>query len=144
MSNYIVIKKVETSATEISICSDGVIRIMYKKNKEIDPSVLKDLIENYNKLVEGKKYPCMHYTEDNSVTFSNDVRDYFKQNERSFPKICDAFIVKSLAQKLLANFYLKFNKPVHPSKVFNSVYEAKTWCLQQTHKHQNTKMLSLL
>jgi hypothetical protein len=120
MSSYTIIKKVETSAAVISIYSDDTMRVMYKKNKEIDSSVLKDLIEIYNKLVEGKKYPYIYYTEDDSVTFSHDVREYFKQNEYSFPKICDAFVVKSLAQKLIANFYLKFNKPAYPSKVFNS------------------------
>ena len=143
MSNYTIIKKVETIATEISMCSDGIMRVMYKKNTEIDPSILKDLIENYNKLVEGKKYSYIYYTEDDSVTFSNDVRDYFKQNEHSFPKICDAFIAKSLAHKLIANFFLKFNKPAYPFKVFSNMEDAEIWCLEQSQKHQNTKILNL-
>jgi hypothetical protein len=144
MSTYTIIKKVETSATEIAMCSDGIMRVMYKKNREIDSSVLKNLIENYNQLVEGKKHPYIYYTEDNSVTFSHDVREYFKQHEQSFPKICDALVVKSLAQKLIANFYLKFNKPAYPTKVFNTMEDAETWCLQQSQKHKNNKMLSLL
>ena len=143
MSTYTIIKKVETRGAEISMCSDGIMRVMYKKNEEIDSSVIKDLIENYNKLVEGKKYPYIYFTEDNSVTFGNDVRAYFKQNEHAFPKICDAFIVKSLAQKLIANFYLKFNKPTYPSKVFNNMADAESWCLLQSQKYQNTKTLNL-
>ena len=143
MPTYTVIKKNATNAAEISMCSDGIMRVMFKKNREIDSSVLKDLIENYNKLVEEKKYPYIYYTEDNSVTFSHDAREYFKQNEQSFPKICDAFVMKSLAHKLIANFYLKFNKPVYPSKVFSNMADAETWCLQQSQKHKNTKTLNL-
>ena len=43
--------------------------------------------------------------------------------------IADAIIVSNLAQKILINFYLKFNKPPKPSQAFNSEEQAINWLL---------------
>jgi hypothetical protein len=131
MSNYIVIKKSETDAAEISICDDGIIRVMFKKNMEVGPPEFKELFEKYNALVEGKGYPYIYSVEDSSVTITNEGRTYSKEKEFSFPKVCNAYVVTSLAHKLLANFYLKFNKPFYPSKVFTTMEDAEIWSLQQ-------------
>ena len=42
-------------------------------------------------------------------------------------KKADAFVIYSLAQKIVANIYLKFNKPHVPTKFFNDVVSAKKW-----------------
>lgn len=42
----------------------------------------------------------------------------------------DAFVIKSLAQKILANFYLRINKPERPTKFFNKKEEALDWLKQ--------------
>lgn len=141
MSSYIVIKKDETSASYISICSDGIIRVLFKKNKEIDPKALKELFEKFNKMVDGLKYPFIYFAEDGSVVFTTEGNTYSKENQHAFPKICSAFVTKSLAQRLIANFYLKINKPANPSKLFKTQAEAENWCLEQlelaSHKHQS-------
>ena len=137
MSNYRVIKKTETNALEISMCSDGIIRVMFKKNTEIEPPIFKEMFEKFNDMIEGEKYPYIYFVEDSSVIFTNEGREYSKQNELAFPKICNAFVVKSLAHKLIANFYLKFNKPVYPSKVFSNMADAEAWCFEQYKEHQN-------
>lgn len=41
--------------------------------------------------------------------------------------LADAFVAKTLAQKLMVNFYLKFNKPPKPSKAFASEEDALSW-----------------
>ena len=43
--------------------------------------------------------------------------------------IADAIIVKSLSQRIIANFYLRFNKPVKPTKIFSDREEAAFWLM---------------
>jgi hypothetical protein len=131
MSCFSVIKKTETDAAQISVCSDDIIRIFFKKNKEIGPIALKELFEKLNGLVEGVRYPFIYFAEDGSVIFTTEGNAYSKRNQNSFPKICSAFVTNSLAQRLIANFYLKINKPEHPSKLFKTSEEAEKWCFQQ-------------
>lgn len=42
----------------------------------------------------------------------------------------DAFVIKSLAQKILANFYFRFKRPERPTHFFNDIDEAKKWLTQ--------------
>jgi hypothetical protein len=46
----------------------------------------------------------------------------------------DALVVKSLAQRITANFYLAVNAPPKPSKIFNSEAEARKWLLSVDQK----------
>ncbi|HRF99912.1 MAG TPA: hypothetical protein PKZ75_02275 [Bacteroidia bacterium] len=144
MSSYIVIKKEETESAYISMCSDGIIRVLFKRDKEISPSVLKPLFEKINEMVQGVSYPFIYFAEDGSVVFTTEGNTYSKQNQHVFPKICNAFVTKSLSQRLIANFYLKINKPSYPSKLFKNQYEAEEWCFQQleiaNQKHQSSVM----
>lgn len=41
--------------------------------------------------------------------------------------IADALVINSLPQKMLADFYLKFDKPVNPTRIFNSRDKALDW-----------------
>lgn len=39
----------------------------------------------------------------------------------------DAIVISNFAQKLIADFYLKFNKPTMPTKIFKSKEKALEW-----------------
>jgi hypothetical protein len=39
----------------------------------------------------------------------------------------EAIVIQSFSQKMVANFYLRFNKPVVPTRVFNQVAPALEW-----------------
>lgn len=134
MYNADVIKKINISTAEISLCSDGIIRVMFKKGSEINPKAFKELFEKYNELVGTTKYPFIYSVEDDNVTFTSEGRAYSKQHEHSFPKVCNAYVVNSVATRLTANFYLKFNKPSYPSKLFNNQADAQKWCIEQLKK----------
>lgn len=42
-------------------------------------------------------------------------------------RIADAFVVSTLSQKIVANFYLKVNKPPIPTRFFKTEKEALKW-----------------
>ena len=130
MSSFSVTKKTETNTAYIHLCSDGIVRILLKRNSEINIPELKRNILALNELVKNKTYSFLYYTEDNSVTHSNDARAFGKKNERSVPRLCTAVVVNSLAHKMVANFYLNFNKPTIPFKVFHQMNDAEKWCLE--------------
>lgn len=62
------------------------------------------------------------------VNFSNEAREYFaKSQDHSSLRKSQALIIDSLAHKLVANFYKKFNKPDCPVMIFNSPKDAVEW-----------------
>jgi hypothetical protein len=48
--------------------------------------------------------------------------DYIQKN-----RVADAFVVESLALKLIANFFIKVTKPKVPTRMFNTELDAVNW-----------------
>jgi hypothetical protein len=139
MPQYSVIKKVETQTASISLCDDGLVRVMLKKDAEIDLPKSQENIAAYLELINDKQYAFLFYAEDDSVIYTEEARRNAKQNEAAFDKVCAGVVIKNLAQKIVANFYLKFHQPGYPFKVFTNIEEAERWCLAQYTKHQESE-----
>ena len=60
-------------------------------------------------------------------TFSGDVMKKSASESGSENRIALAIVDNNLGMKLVANFYLRFNNPVRPTKVFKSVDKAVSW-----------------
>lgn len=54
-------------------------------------------------------------------------REYMASDETTQHSIAEAYILKSLSQKILANFYLTVNKPNVPTKFFSNITAAEKW-----------------
>ncbi len=61
------------------------------------------------------------------VQVTEQARDYGSSEEGLRYSAAEAFVIKSLAHKLLANFYLKVNKPSVPTKFFGKKKDAENW-----------------
>jgi len=63
----------------------------------------------------------------NLTTIEPGVREYLESNSRYGHKIAEAFVVKNLGQRIIANFYLRIKKHACPTEVFTSEEEAVKW-----------------
>jgi len=43
--------------------------------------------------------------------------------------MADAFVIKSLSQKIVANLMIKINKPSVPTRFFDKIEDAEKWLL---------------
>lgn len=134
MSDPPIIKKSETDFAVVSLGEDQIMRVMFKKKAEITQESFHILFDLFREMINGVPYAYIYYAEDGSATVTDDGRRFAKDEEFSFPKICNAVIVTNLAHKLIANFYLKFNKPNYPFKVFSKMEDALKWCKLQQKK----------
>jgi len=131
MPDPIITKKSETDFAVVTLGNDRIMRVMFKKKSEVNSNSFRKLFEVFHSMIEGVPYAYIYYAEDSSAIVTDDGRRFAKEEEFSFPKVCNAVIVTNLAHKLIANFYLKFNKPNYPFKVFGKLEEAEKWCRQQ-------------
>lgn len=136
MPYFSVIKKADTEAAQISVCSDGIVRVMLKKKVDVTAKQFEKIFEKYNALIEGQSHPYIYYAEDGSSNVTEDGRAFAKKEEFSFPKVCNAVVVTRLSHKLLADFYFKINKPSFPFKVFTKMDDAEKWCLDQLERYK--------
>lgn len=137
--HYHISKKEETPSAHIMLCEDQIVRVLFKGGIEISEHDIELNFEAYKRLLLSEKlHPFMIWPEDSHVTYSEKARVYAKEHENDFPKLCIAIIVRTLAHKLIANFYLKFHQPQTLVKVFNDLHEAEEWCLKQYDDYQKS------
>lgn len=62
------------------------------------------------------------------------AREWGANRPSSITSVSDAFVIRGMAHRMLANFYLKMNRPQKPTKFFATLAEAINWSLEQLEK----------
>lgn len=105
---------------------DGIVHYRMKANSMI---LLPDILEHYTVFKEkykGMRFLNLYEFEENAEV-DDDVRKWASDPSGNKFTIADAFVIQSMAQKMIGNFYLTFHKPVKPTRLFNSLEEALNW-----------------
>jgi len=89
---------------------------------------LQDLVEAEREL-DGRKLPVLVLCEPTTNT-NVDLMNYLSKNKNNPYSVADAFVINSISQSILANFYSKINKPERPTKFFTKREDALEWIKQ--------------
>lgn len=109
---------------------DGIVHYKMKANCLI---MLPDVMKHFNVFKEkyaGQAFLNLYEFEENSE-IDDEVRKWAADPSGNNFTIADAFVIQSMAQKMIGNFYLTFHKPVKPTKLFNNVEDALKWLNSQ-------------
>jgi hypothetical protein len=63
----------------------------------------------------------------NNVSSTPEARAFGAKNKYLHQHIAYGLVAKSLAEKLLVNFVIRFNKPAVPSRLFTSLKSCENW-----------------
>lgn len=124
-----IITEIDLPEARIRHASDGIVYVKFKKDLVIDVTVQMHLLGVYNKMLDHKLTPFLFEAEE-GVTITKEARDNAGSIEDISPLGFTAVVVKNIAHALIANFYLKVNKPKRPYKVFNDREAAISWLKQ--------------
>ncbi len=61
------------------------------------------------------------------ANFNTDAREFTADPSRETASTAIAYVLTSLAQRMVANFFIRFNKPVKPVKFFRDRASALAW-----------------
>jgi hypothetical protein len=119
------IKRVETDNFIGTLRSDGIAHIHIKANTVISIEVQQEMERVYNELTTVPR-PFL-FTGDEFVAITSEARTNAVAMEMRVPISVSAIVVNNLAQRIIADYYYKFNKPKNPYKVFTKVEKAVLW-----------------
>lgn len=122
---------------EIKIRKDGIMHLHIKNELNVEFEDVQNVYKETQRLLEGKRYATL-FTMTRLVTPDEQSRKFMASKERHERVIADAFVIKSLPQRLIGNFYLRINKPPSPTKLFVSEENALEWLKAQVEKDQAT------
>ena len=117
--------------TFVSNFIDGcILHVRIKDFKEMDKE---DFIEiqkwSHNNITNKQIFILAEFGNGSSIT--KELRDYAASPDGNTISKGAAILVNNLAQQLIGDYYLKFNKPINPTRVFYKMEKAKIWIKEQ-------------
>lgn len=126
-NNYSFTKEIVTNTVRLRLLSNHIIHYTFLPNSEVNEI---EHQSNHNALLElvdnSIKYPLL-IDGDDFANVTPEGRKLIRQLEPLIPISARAIVIKILGQRILANFYIRFQKPIIPTKVFNDYKEALEW-----------------
>ena len=121
-------KLIELGHSTIQLREDGIIEVNFADELLLDVTECKELLSNYSSILSNKKVPILHVF-GKYMNVTKEARDFSASPEGLEYSLAEAYVLNSLAHKILANFYIKFNKPKVPTQFFTTKEEATVWLL---------------
>lgn len=120
------IKVVRTKINEKYVDTEGILRIKVIEGAHIDMTSLKEDGEVNLELTNNKKALAL-YDSRAFFTIEPEAREYLRSGILDPTRIATAVLTDRLATKLLVNFFIRFNKPKTPMKMFTCELQALKW-----------------
>jgi hypothetical protein len=107
--------------------NDGILHVHVISEQEITKEQVKETVILTKSILKGERVPHLISTEKPYVIPDNEARQYLASKSREEISCADAYILKSLAQKIIAKFYIRINKPRIPTNFFTDEDSATKW-----------------
>jgi hypothetical protein len=124
-----IISSTELTATHVSLRADGIMHLAIKDEIEVTVEDIIAMNEAVGRIGDGRKYPNL-ITVGRYTSISKEAREFAAGDEANKYTLADGYVLHSFHQKILANFFIKINKPKLPVKFFNHENEAVEWLKQ--------------
>jgi len=123
-----IIDKIDLVASTLFFDSEGILWVIHKDGVEMGIIEAAEHAEACCKLCRGNQTRMVIDARAKTVFVTDEARNYLAHHEDIIKvRKAHAIIVDSIPNRLLANFYFRFNKPIGPGKVFNSEKAAISW-----------------
>ncbi len=121
-----ILKSISTEGSVVSLRNDGILQIEMQPNRTLQLKDAKEMVNAFAEIGGGKKFPLLFIAGDFSLA-SSDARKFASGSEANQYTLASAFVVINIAQKLMGNAYITFNKPITPTKIMTEEKTAIDW-----------------
>jgi hypothetical protein len=121
-----IIKQIKLPEASLSLRDDGIILVFYNNGTILDVPLQLRMADAFNEIADHKKSLFIFEAGEN-VIVTKEARENALKLEASTPILASAVIAHNLAYRLIANFFLKVQKPEGQYKVVANKEEALKW-----------------
>lgn len=120
---------------------NGIMNVIFADNCFIDLKDVAEVMLWMEDVAEGRKFVNLFEGAYNS-DIAPEVREFAASSDNNKYTIADAMVISSQAHELVTKFYVKFNKPVKPTNIFDDRSEAIAWLLEQQRNYYDKQKAS--
>jgi hypothetical protein len=117
---------------KFEIYSNRIMYVRFPKFEKITPKVIEQGYALVEEVGGGKFYNIYHF--DSFFDVEPEIREWAANEDGNLNTYSDAIVIGNISQKILTDFYIRFNKPAKPTKVFFSLDKAIDWSLKNQTK----------
>lgn len=125
-SEITIVSEIEIPEAFIRLRSDGIVFVLYKEHVTLDVELQTRMVKLFWQITNQKKAHFI-FESDEGFVLTKEARENAIKLEKDTPVIASALIVNNLASRIVANFYIKVNKPKIKNKLFGTMEEAAKW-----------------
>ncbi len=123
------VRSIENDFAIVGLRKDGIVHVYYKPHTEITITVQEVMLILFNEITGGKKHPFI-FQAGEYCSVNKRARENATKIEPESPTKATVVYVNTLAHKVIAEFYYKFNKPLQPYKVVSEFNDGIRWLLE--------------
>jgi len=110
---------------------DNYIYLRYKNFSVVDLEEAKQHAENVIEICDGTNMPFILDGLNTEARFTHEARIFFTTCEPLLKvRKAQAYLINTLANRMLFKFFIKFHKPKGPIEVFTNLTNAEEWVKQ--------------
>ena len=121
-----IIKELDFPDVNLQLKSNDIVYVLFKDDCTLDIPLQLRLLDYYRDITKGKLMRFIFLAAEN-VSITKEARDNAILIEDQSMVGASALIINNLAYKIIANFYMKVNKPKRPLKAFGNEEDAIEW-----------------
>ncbi len=121
-----IIREIKIPEATVSLRDDGIVHVYYQKNTFLNIELQMRMLDIFNEIT-GTKKMLFIFEADEGVIVTKGARENALIIEEKSPVIASAVVAPNLAYRLIANFYVKFQKPKGQYKVVRDLEEGVNW-----------------
>lgn len=125
---FVILDKMTHPFFELVKRSDGIVQLNTADDAFFTIKESKEFVTALRKITDGNPHLVLKVP-GNHALVDKDSRTYMATEEALRYSIAEAVIIGNIAQRIVGNFYLKFNKPGKPVKLFDTKEQAESWLL---------------
>ena len=119
-------RTIELKTALVHLRNDGILHLHIKSRAHVDMNSARQMLKAMRIIGDGLKYPVL-IDAGEFAGIDPDVRAFSASEEGNIYTLADAVAYHSLAQKLIANFYVTHDRPVVPTRTFSDNETAIEW-----------------
>lgn len=131
-NDRIIVERIELRTTIISLREDGIVQMDMKPVDEFLLEDARNAAEAIKQLSKNRKLAVLSMI-NYYVSMDKDVREFWASELLESCVKCEAFVIENVSMKMIAKFYILFNKPKRPTQLFTSEKSALTWLNELKH-----------
>ena len=127
--NSHLLDELEENGVMYRLYENRIYHVVIPSFNEVNMELIEVGYQFLNKNGGGKFFNIFQFSSFSDIR--PEIREWAAESSGTKYTVSDAIVIDSLPQKIMADFYLKVNRPKKPTRVFYSLEKAAEWTLEQ-------------